>query len=155
MTPAEVYAVMRETDLLARLGLFAKLHRSADGQDSESAALFDDALAALRAAQQELREWRTWGVIEIAVRNPNVSSYVDHWEGRTLKAESELTALRTRLAEIEQEMRDTQKYLFSEAAVVTYKNTELLPSYVQWIDVEPFIDQLASLRQAAEKGATT
>jgi hypothetical protein len=36
---------------------------------------------------------RTWGVIEIAVRNPNVSSYMEHWEGRALKAEAELARL--------------------------------------------------------------
>ena len=27
------------------------------------------------------------GIIEIAVRNPHVREYIDHWEGRALKAE--------------------------------------------------------------------
>jgi hypothetical protein len=47
----------------------------------------------IRALRDEVAQWRTWGVIEIAVRNPNVSSYMEHWEGRALKAEAELARL--------------------------------------------------------------
>jgi hypothetical protein len=57
-----------------------------------------DEVATLRA---ELELFRTAGIIEVAVRNPNVSSYMDHWEGRTLKAESELATLRARLTQME------------------------------------------------------
>lgn len=49
-------------------------------------------------AEAELRaqddQWKTWGIIEIAVRNPNVSSYMNEWESRTAKAEAELATLR-------------------------------------------------------------
>lgn len=38
----------------------------------------------------ELAQWRAWGIVEIAVRNVNVKSYMDHWEGRALKAEAEI-----------------------------------------------------------------
>lgn len=37
----------------------------------------------------ELAQWQTWGTIEVAIRNPNVRSYMDHWEGRATKAEAE------------------------------------------------------------------
>ena len=46
------------------------------------------------------QQWKSWGIIEIAVRNPNVSSYMDHWEGRTLKAEAEVASLTARIGEL-------------------------------------------------------
>lgn len=46
----------------------------------------------------QVEEWRTWGIVEIAVRNPNVSSYMNHWEGRALKAEAALAARPNRAA---------------------------------------------------------
>lgn len=49
-------------------------------------ALLDD-FAELEA---QLAEWKTWGIIEIAVRNPNVASYMEHWENRATKAEQQL-----------------------------------------------------------------
>jgi hypothetical protein len=36
------------------------------------------------------RDWRTMGIIELAVENQSVRDYIEHWEGRTLKAEAEL-----------------------------------------------------------------
>ena len=53
----------------------------------------DEAEADLAAAREEIAQWQTWGIIEIAVRNPNVSSYMEHWESRALKAESEVARL--------------------------------------------------------------
>jgi 8-oxo-dGTP diphosphatase len=47
------------------------------------------------AFEQELQQWKTWGVIEIAVRNPNVAEYMSHWEGRAEKAEAENVTLRS------------------------------------------------------------
>ena len=41
-------------------------------------------------ARQE-EQWKTWGVVEIAVRNPSVSEYMSHWEGRATKAEEALS----------------------------------------------------------------
>jgi len=38
------------------------------------------------------------GVIECAARNKAVSEYMDHWEGRTLKAEAEVARLTALLA---------------------------------------------------------
>jgi hypothetical protein len=46
----------------------------------------DDAEAKLAQIEEQ---WKTWGVVEIAVRNPSVSEYMNHWEGRATKAEAE------------------------------------------------------------------
>ena len=35
-------------------------------------------------------EWHTWGIVEIAIRNPNVASYIAEWEDRALVAERAL-----------------------------------------------------------------
>lgn len=39
-------------------------------------------------------QWCQWGIVEIAVRNHSVAEYMEHWEGRATKAESELASLR-------------------------------------------------------------
>lgn len=55
-----------------------------------------------RGAKQDDRErgpddWRNWGVIEVAIRNPSVAEYMRHWEGRAISAEAERdTAIRER-----------------------------------------------------------
>ena len=41
-------------------------------------------ISTLRA---ELEQWTKWGMIEVAIRNPNVNSWMEHWEGRAIKAE--------------------------------------------------------------------
>lgn len=65
-------------------------------------------LAAKDAEITQLRsendQWRTWGVVEIAVRNPNVASYMEHWEGRATKAEAENAALREKVAALEKQL---------------------------------------------------
>lgn len=35
-------------------------------------------------------DWKKCGIVELAVRNPNVASYIEHWEGRTQAAEAAL-----------------------------------------------------------------
>ena len=56
-------------------------------------AATDDAKEAEAYAEEleaELHMMKTAGVIEVAVRNPNVSDYVKHWEVRAEKAEAKL-----------------------------------------------------------------
>jgi hypothetical protein len=54
-----------------------------------------DALrVALAAAEAKLA---TFGMVELAVRNPNVSSYITEWEGRALRAEAALADERRQL----------------------------------------------------------
>lgn len=43
--------------------------------------------------EAENEQWKTWGIFEIAARNPNVSSYMDHWGTRALKAEAQVERL--------------------------------------------------------------
>ncbi len=43
-------------------------------------------------------EWTSWGIVEIAARNPNVASYCGHWESRTVEAEQELAMIDEALA---------------------------------------------------------
>lgn len=59
-------------------------------------------LAAERIEQLSTQDhnWHTWGIIEVAIRNPNVSSYMDHWEKRTLAAESLVAQQKERIAEL-------------------------------------------------------
>jgi hypothetical protein len=56
-------------------------------------------LAAIREATAARdAEWKSWGVVEVAVRNPQVAEYCKHWEDRCAKAEGELAAVDDRLA---------------------------------------------------------
>ena len=55
--------------------------------------LLRELVALVERLSDEQERWKTWGIIEIAVRNPNVSSYVEHWESRTLKAEAQVREL--------------------------------------------------------------
>lgn len=43
---------------------------------------------------EELHLMKTAGIIEVAVRNPSVMEYMQHWEGRAEKAEEELAKVR-------------------------------------------------------------
>jgi hypothetical protein len=71
-------------------------------------------VASIMQAQGELREpmtadevdkqWREWCTIEVMIRNPQVSETVEHWENRALKAEAEVDALRSRIAQLEGEI---------------------------------------------------
>ena len=43
-------------------------------------------------------EWESLPIIEVAIHNRSVSDYMDHWEGRALKAEAECERLRAELS---------------------------------------------------------
>lgn len=53
---------------------------------------FEAMEAELAACREKLAQWETWGIIEVAIRNPNVASYVKEWESRALNAEQQLAA---------------------------------------------------------------
>lgn len=46
-------------------------------------------------------EWKGWGTIEIAVRNPAVAESMKHWEGRAERAEAECARLREDAARLD------------------------------------------------------
>ena len=50
--------------------------------------LADEAADRISELEAEIHNWKTWGIIEVAIRNPSVSEYMNHWEGRCLKAEA-------------------------------------------------------------------
>ena len=52
---------------------------------------------AIERLTRELDHFKNSGIIEVAIRNPNVSSYMDHWEGRATKAEAGVDRLRGEL----------------------------------------------------------
>ena len=47
--------------------------------------------------EAELHTMKTAGIIEVAVRNPSVSEYMGHWEGRAEKAEAGVGELKSAL----------------------------------------------------------
>lgn len=54
----------------------------------------EDLLWHLKCAQRNAEILLRGGIIEVAILNPNVRSYMEHWEGRALKAEAEVERLR-------------------------------------------------------------
>lgn len=63
--------------------------------------------ARAEAAEAERDAMKKLGIVEVAVRNPNVMEYMKHWEGRTEAAEAKLAVavglterLLTRLREV-------------------------------------------------------
>jgi hypothetical protein len=73
-------------------------HITVDGKKYFEESYLQLAINNTRKAREELEQWKTWGVVEIAVRNPNVASYMDHWEKRATEAEEENNKLRGLLA---------------------------------------------------------
>lgn len=55
------------------------------------------AAAETESLRREMAQWKTWGVVEIAVRNPQVAEYCAHWEKRVEAAERKLCAVRKEL----------------------------------------------------------
>lgn len=70
------------------------LKRWSDDEEHEMVLKSDAEIEVGLVLCEQDQKWRKWGIIEVAVRNVNVSSYMDHWEGRALKAEAELARLR-------------------------------------------------------------
>lgn len=72
----------------------------------DNAALIVAAVNALPGLLDELAILTTGGVIEVAVRNPSVRDYCEHWEGRALAAESRASALLARCEGLEAALRE-------------------------------------------------
>ena len=70
-------------------------------------------LAQMAAQKAEAEHnWRTWGVIEVAIRNPSVAEYMRHWEGRAESAERRVSELEAKLAE---SSRDAERLAYLTA----------------------------------------
>lgn len=76
---------------------FLETHRHYErGEDAYQSAL--ESIHTISQLRSQLRNWETWGTVEIAIRNPNVDSYMKHWEGRALAAEEKVAELEGRIA---------------------------------------------------------
>ena len=107
--------IERETEVRDRLGLDSAAE-SAEANAAGLAAMravleghlaaeLDEADRKYRDAVYERvaveRQWQTWGIVEIAIRNVNVKSYMDEWEGRALRAEAALRDIGELMADAE------------------------------------------------------
>lgn len=110
-----------------------------------SACANAEPLSRLEQLERENANFRTWGIIEVAIRNPNVAEYMAHWEARTQKAEAENEALRTKLETVEAETReriaaalDEEVDLIpcAEDAMVTRSNARLVRANFSYEDAE-------------------
>lgn len=67
-----------------------RLHEPEDLNDMSRRDAMEIRIEELEA---EITMLKTSGIIEVAVRNPNVMEYMQHWEGRALSAEAKLEKL--------------------------------------------------------------
>lgn len=72
--------------------------------------------------EAELHTMKTAGVIEVAIRNPNVSEYITHWERRAEGAE-------TKLAKIESLMVHLVKFAEQSKAAANSGNSKRREHY--------------------------
>lgn len=72
----------------------------------------DAALQRDTEEREQNQQWRTWGIIEIAVRNVNVASYMTEWEGRAINAEARLAALEAGVREVAQDIHSLNEWWF-------------------------------------------
>lgn len=56
--------------------------------------VFAAASAITEATAKRDERWAAWGVVEVAVRNPQVAEYCKHWEERVQKLQAEVAALK-------------------------------------------------------------
>lgn len=63
----------------------------ARGEKRKASELFPITIEELEAYGR--KPWESWGIVEIAVRNPEVAEYCQHWEKRTESAEQRLSQI--------------------------------------------------------------
>jgi hypothetical protein len=66
----------------------------------------------VRRLQGEVDYLTNAGVIECAIRNKSVSDYMDHWEGRTLKAEAALATAEAERDTLREQMAEREEAAF-------------------------------------------
>ena len=99
-TPAVSQEAREATNSILRIGSLANEALTTAIIHRACVAYADRETAALN------KQWSSWGILEVAVRNQSVSHYVNHWEGRATKAESEVAALKARVAGLELWIRE-------------------------------------------------
>ena len=90
---------------------YARVDAEHDSMPNEWRHRAARAVAALRAEYEA--KLATFGMVELAVRNPNVSSYITEWEGRALSAEAKLASERKHadeLAEVHRQVAHAEEF---------------------------------------------
>jgi hypothetical protein len=106
-------------------------------------------LSRLEEMERENANFRTWGIIEIAVRNPNVSEYMNHWEGRATKAEAEIAALQEKARRYEDLLSKAEETLGAASRILSAEHRIALKGQI-WGE-----QTLAAIRAAlSETGRT-
>jgi hypothetical protein len=107
----------------------------------------------------ELAQWKTWGVVEVAVRNPSVAEYMKHWEERTEKAESALATARQALEQAQPILAEELQTLCSSYCPPCkegelYDYSELKEPELTWItETESALDAVdAALARGGQNG---
>ncbi len=74
--------------------------------------------------EKENDQWKTWGIVEIAVRNPNVASYIVHWEARAFKAEEMGITMSSQIGRYQVEIERLKNDLEKTEALLHIANEE-------------------------------
>lgn len=93
---------------------------------------------------EEAHFLKTCGVIELAIRNPNVASYMVHWESRAERAEAEADKLR-------QEIDETLQLAGGPSTLKELAHT----SFLNHQEAYKLRDALRRIEERAIKGATS
>lgn len=58
---------------------------------------WEDKTTLILNLQQQLHQFKTAGIAQLAIHNPNLKSYMSHWERRAIKAEENCKIMREAL----------------------------------------------------------
>ncbi len=106
-----------------------------------AASELDTARAEIERLRHDNEMLTTGGIIEVAVRNPSVADYMNHWEGRVEVAESILTAAQERIAEMEGALGSVEREYVTEYAGRSY--TRCTCCHVALSDGQPHLTNCA------------
>lgn len=105
-------------------------------------------VARITALEAELYLMKTAGIIEVAVRNPSVSEYMAHWEGRAEKAEAENAALEAKLAKAVEGLVDAGSSLVSAISLLEAGREAVLSDKTSLQRLEAYNASVAVARAA-------
>lgn len=91
MAEAKALTAERRFEILKIRNCVGFLDSACSGGIAATQEAFDELLAHIDSLTSKLaqaeKDMATFGIVELAARNPNVSSYVEHWEARATQAE--------------------------------------------------------------------
>jgi hypothetical protein len=104
-----------------------------DGQLTDCYAEISEQQGRIAELESELHTMKTAGIIEAAVRNPAVSEYMAHWEGRTEKAQD-------RIAELEAALRPFARHVDKSSCEITmvWRDGDYVSTYTDTLKPSDF-----------------